>query len=347
MGQGGESLGSEGGVKVFLHKDAAMILNKKLLHTLTAIMLCALAQHVTAQSWPSRTVRIISPFAPGGGNDTVARFLAAKFTEQIGGTFVVENRAGSGGLIGADLVAKSAPDGHTLLVTSPEFAINPSMRSKMPYDTFKDFAYISQLASGQFMLASHPSVPVKNAKELLALAKARPGQLTYGTSGAGGINHLAGELLQSMSGIRWLHIPFKGAAPAMIAAMGGEVEFVFASTIGLVGPIKAGKLRGIAVTGSSRFAELPQVMTVAEAGIPGYSVTGWYGFYAAANTSPDIVRRLHEESRRALSSPDIKDKLVKAGNEPIGTPPAEFLAFVRAEFDKWAKVVKQANLRID
>jgi tripartite-type tricarboxylate transporter receptor subunit TctC len=316
-------------------------------HGLAALLAMLIAAPVVAQTWPARTVRIISPFAPGGGNDTVGRFLAAKFTEQIGGTFVVENRAGSGGLIGADLVAKSPPDGHTLLISSPEFSINPSMRSKMPYDTFKDFAFISQLASGQFMLASHPSVPVKNARELIALAKARPGQLSYGTSGAGGINHLAGELLQSMSGIRWLHIPFKGAGPAMIATMGGEVEFVFASTIGLIGPVKAGKLRGIAVTGNQRYAELPNVPTVAEAGVPGYSVTGWYGFYAPANTPADIVRKLHEESRRALSSPDIKEKLIKAGNEPVGTPPAEFLAFVRTEVDKWAKVIKQANLRID
>jgi tripartite-type tricarboxylate transporter receptor subunit TctC len=314
---------------------------------LAALLATLVAVPVAAQTWPARTVRIISPFAPGGGNDTVGRFLAAKFTEQIGGTFVVENRAGSGGLIGTDLVAKSPPDGHTLLISSPEFSINPSMRSKMPYDTFKDFAFISQLASGQFLLASHPSVPVRNARELIALAKARPGQLSYGTSGAGGINHLAGELLQSMSGIRWLHIPFKGAGPAMIATMGGEVEFVFASTIGLIGPVKTGKLRGVAVTGTRRYAELPDVPTVAEAGVPGYSVTGWYGFYAPANTPAEIVRKLHEESRRALSSPEIKEKLIKAGNEPVGTPPAEFLAFVRAEVDKWAKVIKQANLRID
>jgi tripartite-type tricarboxylate transporter receptor subunit TctC len=314
---------------------------------LATVFALAFMAPAAAQNWPARTVRIISPFAPGGGNDTVARFLAAKFPEQIGGTYVVENRAGSGGLIGADLVAKAPPDGYTLLITSPEFSINPSMRSKMPYDTFRDFAFITQLASGQFMLAAHPSVPVRSVKELIALAKARPGQLTYGTSGAGGINHLAGELLQSMSGIRWLHIPFKGAGPAMIAVMGGEVEFVFASTIGLVGPVKIGKLRGVAVTGNQRFAELPNVATVAESGVPGYSVTGWYGFYAPANTPAEIVRRLHEESRRALHSPDIKDKLIKAGNEPVGTPPAEFLAFVRAEYEKWAKVIKQANLRID
>ena len=324
-----------------------MNLSNGIVRILPLALLCCIALPVLAQPWPARSVRIISPFAPGGGNDAVARLLAAKFTEQIGGTYVVENRGGSGGLIGADIVAKSAPDGHTLLITSPEFAINPSMRSKMPYDTFKDFAFISQLSSGQFMIACHPSVPVKNVKELLALARARPGQLSYGTSGAGGINHLAGELLQSMTGIQWLHIPFKGAGPAMIAAMGGEVEFAFGSTIGMVGHIKNGKLRGVAVTGTQRFTELPRVMTVAEAGVPGYNVTGWYGLYAPAGTPAEIVRKLHEESRRALSSPEIKDKLVKAGNEPVGTSPAEFAAFVRAEYDKWAKVIRQANLKID
>lgn len=323
--------------KTFLPLPVALVLST----------LASLPAPVAAQTWPARTVRIISPFAPGGGNDAVARFLAAKLPEQLGGAFVVENRAGSGGLIGADLVAKAAPDGHTLLITSPEFAINPHMRSKMPYDTFKDFAFITQLASGQFMIACHPSVPVKNAKDLIALAKARPGQLTYGTSGAGGINHLAGELLQVMSGIKWTHIPYKGAGPAMIATMSGETEFAFASTIGMVGHIKAGKLRGVAVTGDRRYAELPDVATVSEAGVPGYRVTGWYGLYAPANTPADIVRRLHEESRRALNSPDIKDKLVKAGNEPAGTPPAEFIAFVRAEYEKWGKVIKQANLRLD
>lgn len=315
---------------------------------LAAVLLCALPTSAPyAQTYPSRTVRIISPFAPGGGNDTVARFLAAKFPELIGGAYVVENRAGSGGLIGADLVAKSPGDGHTLLITSPEFAINPSMRSKMPYDTFKDFAFISQLASGQFMIACHPNVPAKSARELIALMRQRPGQITYGTSGAGGINHLAGELLQSMSGAKWLHIPYKGAAPAMIAAIGGETECAIASTIGLVGPIKTRKLKGVAVTGNARFAELPEVPTVAEAGVPGYSVTGWYGLYAAAGTPQDIVKRLHEESRRALASPDIKDKLIKAGNEPVGTPPAEFLAFVKDEVAKWAKVIKGAGLKID
>lgn len=300
-----------------------------------------------AQPYPAKTVRIVSPFAPGGGNDTVARFLTAKFPEQMGGTYVVENRAGSAGLIGADVVAKSPPDGYTLLITSPEFAINPSMRAKMPYDTFKDFAFISQLTSGQFMLSCHPSVPVKNLKELLALAKTRPAQIHYASSGSGGINHLSGELLQVMAGIKWTHVPYKGAAPAVVATMGGETECAFTSTTGAVAHVKANRLRGIALTGNQRFAELPSVPTVAESGVPGYSVTGWYGLYAPAGTPQEIVRRLSEESRRALTSPDIREKLHRAGNEPVGSSPAEFAAFVRAEYDKWAKVIKQAKLRIE
>lgn len=314
---------------------------------ITLLLALIAALPALAQTYPSRPVRIISPFAPGGGNDTLARFLAAKFPEQMGGTYVVENRAGSAGLIGAELAAKAAPDGHTLLVTSPEFAINPSLRAKMPYDTFKDFAFISQLTSGQFMLGCHPSVPAKNARELIALMRARPGQIAYGTSGSGGINHLAGELLQSMAGVKWLHVPYKGAGPAIIAAIGGETECAFGSTIGMVSHVKNNKLRGMAVTGNARFNELPAVPTMAESGVPGYSVTGWYGLYTSAGTPQDIVKRLHEESRRALASPDIKDKLIKAGNEPVGTGPAEFQAFVRAEHDKWAKVIKAAGLKID
>lgn len=300
-----------------------------------------------AQTWPARPVRIIVPFAPGGGVDTVSRLLAQKLTEQTGGAFVVENRAGGGGLVGADLVAKAAPDGYTLLTSAPEFSINPSVKKKMPFDALKDFVFVSQLTSGQFLLAAHPSVPVKSVRELIALAKQRPDRLNYGSSGTGSINHLAGELLQSMTGIRWGHVPFKGSGPTLIGLMGGEIDFSFGSTTSLVDQVRAGRVRGVAVTGSQRYAELPNVPTIAESGVPGYNVTGWYGLYSPAGTPTDIVRRLHEESRRGLASPEIKDKLVKAGNEPTGTSPAEFAAFVRAEYDKWAKVIKQANLKID
>ena len=315
--------------------------------SLLAICVLALATPVAAQTWPARAVRIIVPFAPGGGVDTVTRFLAQKLTEQVGSTFVVENRPGAAGVLGAELAAKAPPDGHTLFTSAPEFSINPSVRSKLPYDPFRDFAYISQLTSGQFMLASHPSVPVRTVKQLIALAKARPGELTYGSSGAGGINHLAGELLQTMGGIRWLHVPFKGAGPATAALLGGEIGFVFASTTGLVGPAKAGKIRPIAVTGPKRFSELPETPTVAESGLPGYNVTGWYGFYAPAGTPPQVIKRLNDEARKGLYSAEVKEKLEKTGNEPVVSSPEEFVAFMRSEIEKWAKVVKAANIRVD
>jgi tripartite-type tricarboxylate transporter receptor subunit TctC len=308
---------------------------------------CAIAAPAAAQTWPARPVRIIVPFAPGGGVDTVTRLLAQKLTEQIGASFVVENRAGGGGLVGAEFVAKAAPDGYTLLTSAPEFSVNPGVRAKLPYDPIKDFAYISQLTSGQFLLASHPSVPVTTVRQLVALAKTRPGQLNYGSSGAGSINHLAGELLQSMAAMRWTHVPFKGAGPNLVALMGGEIDFAFASTTALLDQARIGRIRAIAVTGTKRFGELPQVPTIAESGVPGYNVTGWYGFYAPAATSADIVRRLYAEAGRALNSPEVKEKLIKTGNEPIVSSPEEFTAFMRTEITKWARVAKDSGLRID
>lgn len=306
-----------------------------------------LAAPVAAQSWPARPVRMIVPYAPGGGIDTVARVLAQKLTEQVGGSFVVENRPGGAGVLGAELVARAAPDGHTLLASSTEFAINPAVRPKLPYDPFKDFTHISQLASVQFILASHPSVPVRNVSDLVKLAKARPDQLTYGSSGAGGGPHLAGELFQSMAGIRWTHVPFKGAAPASVAVMSGEIDFAFGATIGLLGNVRAGKLRAVAVTGPRRFSELPEVPTVGESGVPGYSATGWYGFYGPAGLAPDLVRRLYNESVRALGAPDTKERLAKSGNDYVMSPPEEFTGFIRGEIAKWTKVVREANIRIE
>jgi len=313
-------------------------------YALLIAVVSLLSASVTAQTWPARPVRVIVPFPPGGGLDGVVRILTPKLTEQLGTTFVVENRPGGSGALGAQLAAKAAPDGYTLFTSAPEFSINPSVRLKLPYDTFKDFAFVSQLTAGQFMLVSHPSVPVRTVKQLIALAKARPRDLNYGHSGVGGINHLAGELFQSMAGIRWEHVPFKGAGPAIIGIMGGEIDFIFASTTGLAAPAKAGRVRAIAVTGPKRFMELPEVPTIAESGVPGYNVTGWYGLYAPAGTSAEIVRLLHTEVMRALNNPEAKDRLRKTGNEPVGSSPEEFLEFVRVEVTKWAKVVKEAKV---
>jgi tripartite-type tricarboxylate transporter receptor subunit TctC len=323
----------------------------RIMHTLAIAMISLAAAPVfaqtTGQGWPARTVRVIVPYTPGGGIDAVARVMAQKLTEQTGGAFIVENRPGAAGVLGAELVARAAPDGHTLLASSTEFAINPAVRPKLPYDALKDFAHISQLASVQFVLACHPSVPVRSVKELIALAKARPGELTYGSSGTGGGPHLAGALLQSVSGIRWTHVPFKGAAPAAIAAMGGEIDFVFGATIGLLGNVQNGKLRAVAVTGARRFSELPAVPTVAESGVAGYNATGWYGFYGPAGLSNDLTRRVYGEATRALGAPDVKEKLAKSGNEYVMSPPDEFVVFLRAEIAKWSKVVREANIRIE
>ena len=300
-----------------------------------------------AQTWPSKAVRIIVPFAPGGGVDTVGRLLAQRLSDSLGTQFVVDNRAGSGGLIGAELAAKATPDGYTLLMSAPEFAVNPALRSKMPYDPLADFAFISQLTSGQFLLARHPSVPAQNVKQLIALAQSKPGRVTYGSSGVGGINHLAGELLQSMGKFRWVHVPFKGAGPAAIGLMAGEIDFVFSSTTALLAPVQAGRMRAVAVTGTQRFSALPDVPTVAESGMPGYAVTGWYGFYAPAKTSADIIRRLQNESARALQLADVKERLLAAGNEPVGSTPEAFASFVRAEIAKWTQVVKETGMKAE
>ena len=300
-----------------------------------------------AQTWPAKPVRIIVPFAPGGGVDTISRFLAQKLTEQLGTSFIVENRAGGGGLLGAELVAKAAPDGYTLLTSAPEFSINPSVKAKMPFDAIRDFVFVSQLTSGQFLLACHPSVPVKSVRELIALAKAKPGRLNYGSSGTGSINHLSGELLQSMTGIRWGHVPFKGSGPALIGLMGGEVDFSFGSTTSLVDQARAGRVRGVAVTGTTRYAELPEVPTIAESGVPGYNVTGWYGLYAPAGTPMEIARKLQSEAARAFNAPDLRDKLIKAGNEPVVSTPEAFETFMRVEIAKWARVVKDAKLTLE
>lgn len=313
--------------------------------TLVVLLVCMLTAPAIGQAWPERVVRIVAPFSPGGGTDTVGRLLAQKLSSQMGAKFVVENRPGAAATIGATFVARAAPDGYTLLISAPEMSIHPSMRSKLPYEPLKDFALITQLTSGQFMLACHPSVPVTTVKELIALAKARPGRLDYGSSGTGGINHLSGQLLQLMAGFRWEHVPFKGSGPSVVGLMIGEVDFVFGSTASLVGPASSGRVRALAVTGPKRFTEFPDVPTIAESGVPGFYVTGWYGLYAPAGTSADIVRRLHAEVKRALNSPDVKEKLAKTGNEPVASTPEEFAAFLRAETAKWAKVIKESGLR--
>jgi tripartite-type tricarboxylate transporter receptor subunit TctC len=300
----------------------------------------------SAQNWPARAVRVIVPFPPGGGVDIVMRIVSQKLFEQTGASFVIDSRPGATGILGAELAARAAPDGHTIFASAPEFSINPSMR-KLPYDPLKDFAFVTQLTSGQFVVVSHPSVPATTMQQLIAIAKQRPGALNYASSGSGGINHLAGELLQFMAGIKLTHVAYKGTGPAITAVLGGHIDFMFGSTSGLLAPINAGKLRPIAVTGTKRLAQLPNVPTIDEAGVRGYAVTGWYGMYVPAATPPDIIGRLHAETRKALGSTDVRDSLEKTGNEPVGSTPEEFDRFVRSEMTKWAKVVTAANIQAE
>lgn len=298
-----------------------------------------------AQAWPTSTVTIVTGYAPGGGTDLVSRMLVAKFTEQLGVSFIVSNRPGGGGTFGAGTVARAAPDGLTFLVTAPEMSIDPFLRSKLPYDVLKDFAPVSQLTSGPYLLAANPSVPIRNMQELLAAAKREPGKYNYGSSGNGTINHLKGELLSIMTGIKWQHVPYKGSGPSIVAASGGEVQFVFASTTALGPLVQSGRLRGIGVTGTQRFSLLPDVPTIAESGVPGYNVTGWYGMFAPAGTRPDILNRMHAAIKLAMSDPAIRSRLVTSGNEPVASSPAEFGVFLRSEMAKWENVIKTSGIQ--
>jgi tripartite-type tricarboxylate transporter receptor subunit TctC len=314
--------------------------------TFAVALLTLDAPPASAQNWPARSVRVIVPFPPGGGLDFVMRVVGQKLSEQTGASFVIDNRGGATGVLGAELGARAVPDGYTIFTSSPEFSINPSMR-KLPYDPLKDFAFVTQMTSGQFMVVSHPSVPAASMRQLIAIARERPGALNYASSGSGGINHLAGELLQSMTGIKLTHVAYKGTGPAITAVLGGHIDFMFGSTTGLLAPINAGKLRPIAVTGTKRLAQIPHVPTIDEAGVRGYAVTGWYGMYAPAATPPEIVARLHAETRKALGSADVRDSLEKTGNAPVASTPDEFAAFVRSEMVKWGKVVKAANIQAE
>jgi len=314
---------------------------------LAAGVACMLAMPAYGQNWPQRPVRLVVPYTPGGGADIVARVLGQRLADQTGGSFVIDNRPGAGGINAAELVAHATPDGHTLLASATEFGTNAALRTRMPFDPFKDFAHISLLGYVQFLLAGNPAVPVRNIKELIALAKTRPGELTYGSTSLGGGPHLAGELIQSMGGIRWVHVPFKGAGPASVALISGEISFMFSSTGSLVGHVQAGKVRAIAVTGPRRFPELPEVPTVAESGIPGYSATGWYGLFAPAGTPRELVRRISAEVARAYTNPQARERLAQIGMDPVGSTPEEFVSFLRTEIAKWSKVVKEANIRID
>jgi tripartite-type tricarboxylate transporter receptor subunit TctC len=299
-----------------------------------------------AQNYPSRTVRIVDVFPPGGGTDVVGLVLAAKLSPVFGQSFVVENRPGAAGTIGADSVAKSPPDGYTLfIVTSISLGAN-TMYAKLPYDTLKDFAPIAKVGSAAYVLVAHPSLPVKSVKELIALAKTRPGQLNYGSAGTGSSTHLAGELLKSRAGIDIVHVPYKGSAPVVIAIVSGETEFGFAAVTSALGQINSGKLRALGVSSLQRNPAMPGVPTVAET-LPGFEAVGHLGIYAPARIPADIVARLNAELQKAVAQSDVRERFAAAGVEPGTSSPDELAAILKNEIAKWSKVIKDAGIRAD
>ncbi len=297
-----------------------------------------------AQEYPAKPVRIVVAYPPGGAVDFVARILAEKLTASLGQTVIVENKAGAGGLVGSEQVAKAAPDGYTLLLgTVSSHAIAPSVYRKMPYDPVADFAPVSLVALTPYIITVGPDVPARTLAELVALAKSRPDALNFGSSGNGTTPHLAGELFNTMAGTKIRHIPYKGSAPMMNDLLGGQVQVAFDNTV--IPNIKAGKLRGLAVTGPTRLAAVPDIPTAAEAGLPGYEAVGWMGLYAPKGTPAPIVARLAADTARAMAAADVRDKLSGMGFQAATDTPAAFDAYLKSETTKWARAAKDANLQ--
>jgi tripartite-type tricarboxylate transporter receptor subunit TctC len=300
-----------------------------------------------AQAYPNKPVRMIVPFAAGGGTDIVARTMAPKLSEAFGQPFVVENRAGANANIGMDLVAKSPADGYTLSFTSSSLAINPSLYKKLTYDPIKDFAPITLATLIPFILVAHPSLPVNSLRELVAFTAARPRQLSYASSGAGNATHLSMALFERMAKLELIHIPYKGTGQGIIDLMGGHVQLMFGAIPSTLPQVRAGKLKLLAVSSAKRSAVLPGAPTVAEGGVPGYELTSWYGALAPAGTPSAIVDRLNGEMVKALNHPDIKARLTSEGAEPAGNTPRQFAAFILSERDKYAEVVSAARVPVE
>jgi len=300
-----------------------------------------------SQDYPLKGVRLVIPFPPGGGSDTVARVLAQRLSAALGQPVVADNRAGASGNIAGELVAKSAPDGYTILFGNSSLAISPAVFEKLAYDPVKDLTPVSMVSSYPFVLVVHPSLPVKNVRELIALAKAKPDELTYSSAGAGTMSHLAMELLRLKTGIKLTHLPYKGAAPASVGVMSGEAQLAFLVMPVAQAQIKAGRLRGLGVAAPARAAVIAQVPTMQEAGVPGHQALQWNGLFAPAATPPAIVDRLYRETVKAVAAPDVRQRFEAEGADPVGSSPAEFAAYFRAEAEKWADVAKRSGTKLD
>lgn len=302
-----------------------------------------IAGQVYSQSYPARPVRVVVPNAPGSSGDIVARFIGPSLSERLGQPVVVDNRAGAGTMIGTEVVAKAVPDGYTLLMGFATLAINPVMYKKVPYDALRDFEPITHLVSVPALVAVHPSLPAKSIRELIALAKARPGQIAFASAGQGTFSHVSSELLLSMANVRMLHIPYKGTAGA-IPLITGEASMQTSNLLTMLPHARSGRIRALAVTSLKRATAAPGIPTVAESGLPGYESVQWLGLLAPAATAPEIINRLHKEAVAVVRTPELKDRLAKDGAEAVGNSPAEFGAYIRSETAKWSKVLKAAGV---
>ena len=319
-----------------------------LLVILAALAVMAPAWAQAAIAYPSKPIRLLVGFPPGGSTDILSRQVGVRLAESLGQQVVIDNRAGAAGNLASELVARGNPDGYTLLMaTVSSHGINPGLYKKVPYDPVADFAPVTLIASYPLILAVNPAVPVKNVKELIALAKGKPGALRFGSSGNGSPGHLSGEIFKNMAGIDIVHVPYKGGAPSTLAVLSGEVQITFATLPGAMPHIKSGKLNGPAVTTAKRSPALPEVPTIAESGLPGFDISSWAGLMAPAGTPKSVVLMLNAASVKALASPDMRERLAGEGAEPVGNTPEQFAAFVKAELAKWAQAIKQAGAQID
>jgi len=312
---------------------------------LALTLLVSSAHAALAQApYPVRPIRFIVGFPPGGTNDILARVLAPKLSENLGQQVVIENRGGANTAIASEMFVRMPPDGYTIIMNAPGHATNPALL-KLNFDSINDFAFVTLLAESQNLLVVHPSLPVDSVKALITLSKKRPGEINYGSSGIGATPHLSGELFKYMTGIKWVHVPYKGGGPGLIALLSGEVSLYFGNVPTVIRQARDGKLRALATTGPKRTPAAPDIPTVAESGVPGYEVTTFYGMAAPARTPRAIIDRLNSETVRALNSPEVRERLQGLGADPVGNTPEQYTAFMRNEIAKWGKVIKAAGIK--